>query len=71
MTAHSYLKWPSDNPARGSWHVLSKVDDTGWHLRCGKLITTDTARGSDHLPVGEKPCESCATLALRDEGVSA
>lgn len=66
MTAHSYLKWPNAADT-GSWHVIARVDDTGWHLRCGKTITTDAARGSDHLPMGEKSCESCLAGTQRDQ----
>lgn len=70
MPPRSYLKWPVDQDGRdrGSWHVLARVDDTGWHLRCGRLITTDAATASDHLPAGERSCESCLAGALRDEG---
>jgi hypothetical protein len=64
---HSYLRWPSDRPDRQSWHVLAKVDETGWHLRCGRVITTDEAAASDHIPSGEKSCESCLRGTLRDE----
>jgi hypothetical protein len=64
MTARSYLKWPS---GIGSWHVLARVDDAGWHLRCGRFITTDKAQASDHLPLGERTCEPCLRLTLGDE----
>lgn len=64
MSAHAYLKWPSD---RGSWHALVLVDDIGWHLRCGRLIRYETAPARASIPSDEKSCESCAVLTLRDE----
>lgn len=64
MSEHAYLKWPSD---RGSWHVLTLVDDTGWHLRCGKTIVTETAPAAAYISSGEKSCESCLAGTLRDE----
>jgi len=65
----SYLKWVSSSgrPDRESWHVLERVDDRGWHLRCGKTITTDKAEARQVLPAGEKTCESCLAGAVRDQ----
>lgn len=49
-----------------SWHVLVRVDEAGWHTRCGRLVTTEAAPASDHLPLDEKSCETCARLTLHD-----
>jgi hypothetical protein len=64
----SYLKWVSSSGRadRESWHVLERVTNRGWELRCGKIITTEKAKASATLPVGERTCESCATGELRD-----
>ena len=69
MTIRSYLKWPveRDGRDRGSWHVIARVDDAGWHLRCGRTLTTERATASDHLPAGERTCESCLAGSLRDD----
>lgn len=62
----SYLKWPNDDDS-GSWHSLVKTDDRGWHLRCGRTITTEAAPASPTLPLGEKSCETCLRLTLLDQ----
>ena len=59
----SYVRFLAE---RASWHVLAKVDDTGWWTRCGRNAGAD-ARASDHLPLDEKTCESCLRLAESDE----
>jgi len=60
MTARSYLKLES-------WHVLASVNDAGWRTRCGRVITTEKTQASDHLPLGERSCESCLRLIARDD----
>lgn len=48
-----------------SWHTISRVDDTGWHTRCG-LTVNDSAPASDHIPLDEPSCETCLRLDLHD-----
>lgn len=60
----SYLKWPS---VRGSWHAITRVDDAGWHLRCGRTLTTEKAPASDHVPTNERTCERCFVLIAADK----
>jgi hypothetical protein len=51
----------------GSWHTIARVDDAGWWTRCGRLVTTQKVPASDHLPLGEKSCETCLRLSRADE----
>jgi len=49
-----------------SWHRIAKVDDAGWHTRCGITVTTESVPASDTLPLGEKSCETCLRLEVVD-----
>lgn len=49
-----------------SWHRIDRVDDRGWHTRCGLLVTTEKVPASDTIPLDEKSCETCLRLAAHD-----
>lgn len=52
-----------------SWHAIEVVDAAGWHTRCGRLITTQSAPVSPTLPLDERSCETCLRLDTHDAEV--
>lgn len=59
MPGRNYVK--SDQ-----WHILARVDDAGWHARCGAKLS-DSMETSTKLRVNEATCNTCTELALADE----
>lgn len=49
-----------------SWHSIVKVDEAGWHTRCGRLVEEAAAPASDVIPLDEKSCETCLRLTVHD-----
>lgn len=60
----NWIRWRPDL----SWHVIGKVDATGWRTVCGRPAPDDSAV-SDELPAG-RSCELCLrSIARQDDKV--